>query len=623
MQSPATALRELIIDAYSALTHKALVAESNRYQVMLPAYLSPDQQRRLAAYRTLAAYLENVARHLLREHDPGHDAGDYREYGDPGLFVSRIVSGVLGDSMSLAVDGADDELAEMPDLPPRPEEPDADADDIEGRIHEIRLARWEAEAGRIVDEWAEAVTTQPALQARQDWLREWADRELLEQKVWECETDAVGLGDGVYVLGVSNDAERVRLRVYPPDVYFPVLDDNAEARGYPERIHLCWEYVERDALGREETFVRRVTYELGPIAGLDEDGEPTTGTRVMPWGEVTAETCYLTDAVWRKPDIRGGVGPDDFTTGAATYQQNEEGEVLDRLDLGFNFIPVVHVPNTPADKEHFGRSSIARVLQLLDDVATTDTDLQAAASLAGTPMAAMSGDRAPDQIEVKPGLIIGVGPDGGLDVIDMSASVTALQGVVESLLDRLSVNGQVPAGLLGRVDPGEVSSGVQLALSFSPFTQLVGVLRLVREHKYRLLLRFVQRMSQVAGFLEPGDTPPTRLVFGSFLPEDQAAVVKLVTQLLTEKAISRRTALVMLREVGLPIDDVAGELAAIGETDFEGAQQLFEALGADEPVWEYLGREDLERLERPEPEPPRGPLLDGRGNPIPENLPTR
>ena len=602
MKSPATAIRDLVIDAYSALSHKALVGESQKYGVLLPSWLSPEQQRRLAAYRTLAAYQENVARHLLRDRPGSDDDDDYREYGDAALLVGRVVSGVIGDTLTVTVDGADDELGDLPELPDRPEEPEGeDLDDLDRRIFEIRTEVWRERAEAAIDEWADALRNQPALRERQDWLREWADNELLEQKVWECETDTVGLGDGVYVLGNSSRAQRIRLRVYPPDVYFPVIDDAAEARGFPTRVHLAWEFKERDDLGVETEYVRRITYELGPVGGVDEDGELVEGTRSMPWGEDATETCYLTDVVWRKADIRTGVSASDLAPGTGRIQENEDGELLDRLDLGYPFIPIVHVPNTPADKEHFGRSVLSRVLQLLDDLASTDTDMQRASALAGSPMAALSGDSVPTELIVQPGLVIGIGANGRMDVIDLSASVTALEGVIESLLDRLTVNAQVPAGLLGRIDPGDVSSGVQLALTFSPFSQLVGVLRLVREHKYRLLMRFVQRMSQTAGYLPPGDTPDARIAFGSFLPEDQKAVADLVVALLQAHAISRRTAVTMLREVGLPVEDVAAELEEIGVTDFEGAARLFDAVGDDGPVLDYLGLEGPGRDEEPPP----------------------
>lgn len=637
-------LRDLVIDTWSALTHKALVADANRYDTMLPTWLSAEQQRRLAAYRTLAAYQENVARYLLRSWNVAPDTEsdaliisqardderqEYREYGDAALLVARVVSGVLGDSMAIVVEGADDELPDTPELPEFPDEPEAtgneQADAIAQRIHAIRVARWEAAAQATIDAWEQALLAQPGLQERQDWLRAWADTELLEQTVWEGEGDAVGLGDGCYVLSWSTASSRPRLKVYAPDTYMPVLDDEAEARGYPLKVHLAWEYQEQDVNGREQVYVRRITHELVPLVALvdgqplyDDDGNPRRATRAVKYqAEAATETCLLTDATWRKPDAEDPGDPQGpFDPSRAVYARNEDGVELNRLDLGIDFIPVLHVPNTPAQREHFGRSILSRVLQLLDDIASTDTDLQAAAALAGTPMAALSGSNVPAELEVRPGLVVGVGTDGRMDVIDLSASVTALQGVVNLLLDRYQVNSQVPGEVTGRVTDTGPESGFARELKLGPYAALIAVLRLVRVHKYRLLLKFVQRLAIHHGTLT-GPVVDARLVFGSFLPSDQRAVIELVVRMLEAHAISRRTAIEMLVAVGVPIEDATAEIAAVQSEDFTGASELFTATGDDEAVRRYLGLEG----EGPRDEEPPEPTLDDPPEPEPEPTP--
>ncbi|MFJ5534004.1 hypothetical protein [Streptomyces sp. NPDC093261] len=51
-----------------------------------------------------------------------------------------------------------------------------------------------------------------------------------------------------------------------------------------------------------------------------------------------------------------------------------------------DFIPVVHIPNTIPDVgEHWGKSTLATVLQLLDELAATDTDSASASATTGTP----------------------------------------------------------------------------------------------------------------------------------------------------------------------------------------------------------------------------------------------
>lgn len=619
-------LRDLVIDTWSALTHKAMVADADRYNTLLPTWLTPEQQRRLAAYRTLAAYQENVARYLLQSWTSAPDTEsdaliisqarddermEYREYGDAALLVQRVVAGVLGDSMSIDVEGANDELPDMPPLPDPPDDLPDDADDIARRIHAIRQTQWTQAATRAIDSWEQALLAQPELQARQEWLRDWADTELLEQVVWEGEGDAVGLGDGVYALSWSSSTRRVRVHVYPPDAYMPVLDDDADRRGYPGKLHLAWEFTERDQLGRDQVYVRRITWELVPLVAL-VDGQPVRtadglmqgATRAVQYqDEPATETCLLTDATWKKPDVDDSGNPQGPFSGGAVYARNEDGEELNRLDLGIDFIPVIHVPNTPAQREHFGRSVLSRVLQLLDDIASTDTDLQAAAALAGTPMAALSGSNLPGEVDVRPGLIVGVGTDGRMDVIDLSASVVALQGVVNLLLDRFQVNSQVPGEVTGRVTDTGPESGFARQLKLGPYAALIAVLRLVRVHKYRLLLKFVQRLAIHHGALT-GPVVDARLIFGSFMPSDQRTVIELVVRMLEAHAISRRTALEMLVAVGVPIEDANAELDAIQHEDFTGAAELFTAAGDDDAVRRYLGLPaDDGRGDEPPPQP--------------------
>lgn len=123
---------------------------------------------------------------------------------------------------------------------------------------------------------------------------------------------------------------------------------------------------------------------------------------------------------------------------------------------------------------------------------------------------------------------------------------------------------------------------------------------MVREPKYALLLKHAARMAQAGGYLEPGDLPPARLVFGSFLPQDRKAAIDEVVALLQAKGISRLTALRLLVAVGVEIGEVAEELDQIQAEDFQGAAQLLDALGDEEAVADYLGR----KIENPNPSAP-------------------
>jgi hypothetical protein len=277
-----------------------------------------------------------------------------------------------------------------------------------------------------------------------------------------------------------------------------------------------------------------------------------------------------------------------------------------------DFVPVVHVPNTVSLLDHYGRSSLASVLQVLDDIAGADTDLAAAAATTANPVIALEKSTMGEgQHTYRPGQILEVG-EGKMSVLDTSKSLDALLGYIEYLLSRLSVNARLPESVLGRVKPSEVPSGIALALSFGPLGQMVGEMRLVRDEKYPLLLKFAQRIAWAGGQADVPDTwgMAANVEMGSFLPQDRAGVVELVTKLRAATPtplVSLETAVAMLVDAGFAIEDAAEEVARIEGRDFDGAAKLLDALGDEEQVYEYLGREMPAapvRPPAPEPQPP-------------------
>lgn len=599
-------MADLTLDLWAPLTHK-LPLKPRGGSLLAPSWVPDTDQRRLTAYKVLAAYRANCARWHL-DADP-NTQDKRREYGDAELLVSRVVAGVLGDTVQLVVDGADARLPDEPDLPDPPGDLPAGASDLDRRVHAARLARWETQAAAIVDEWEAAWAAQPALQARQDWLRAWADLEFVAGKIHEAEGDAVGLGDGVYVLAWSAEKQRPTLDVYDPGFYFPVIDDTGS---YPTKVHLAWEF---DVDG--VTFVRRLTWELAPIpptvtadgtatAGPGERVNPATGRveRRYPWApdEWTPTTCLYTDATWRFDQLGAGAHVDDLDPARAAHALTSDGRPADRLDLRIDFVPVVHVPNTPSTREHFGASILLVVAQLLDDLHASDTDIQDGAALAAGPVIALAGGTTGDGTTVRPGIVWNI-PDGGrMDVLDLAAGLAQLSQLNDRLLSRLSVNGRVPAEVLGRVDASQVPSGVALALAFGPFRQLVDELRLVRKPKYQLLLKMVQRVAQAGQVLDPGPTPPAHLALGAYLPADLKAAADLVVALLAAHGLSRQTALAFLVDAGLSINDAGLELDRIAGEDTRSALEVAEATGSEELAAERLGV-DLPAVASP-PGPP-------------------
>ncbi|GAA1428390.1 hypothetical protein GCM10009601_41490 [Streptomyces thermospinosisporus] len=304
--------QKLLIDTWGGLEYKPAVrAAADGRSALLPgvtgtSWVPVADRRRLAAYTVLAAYDTNQATALL-----GEDGDDRREYGDAALVVDQTLSHLLGETQQIVVDGSEDDT----------------------------LA-----------------------QEREALLREWAQKEQLRMSMQYAERTAVLLGDTVYLLAWSRAKGRPVLKTIDPGFYFPVLPDGAlDGDEYPQRVHLAWEVPENAATGQKGS-LRRVTYELRPI------GDGST-RRTYPWSnQPTTVTCYLTDAEWDLDQVDRTGDIDALSLSRARFRTNADGQILNRLDLQLDFIPLVHVPNTINGAEHYGQSSLLSAAQLLDDL---------------------------------------------------------------------------------------------------------------------------------------------------------------------------------------------------------------------------------------------------------------
>lgn len=599
-------LRSVLIDAWSSLNYKPVFADPQRGMPSRRAFpeaqamwVPPEDERRLAAYKLLAAYDQNQAAELA---EAGGDpfARDRREFGDPSMFVDTLVAHVLGREQTITVPGA---------------EHDGDQPDPEA-----------VQAERV-----------------QDLLREWAEKELLPMRMQQAERKAVSLGDGVYRLAWEPGKQRPVLRVTDPGFYFPVIGEDADGGDYPTRVHFAWE-LPADTKRGLKARIRRITYELDWIrpattAGVDENGRPVRAQLPLPepvegedppppiltpgdlmnpdtgaisrqyaWNDAPSYvTCYLTDATWFLEDLRGTADVDTLPLERAVFAERSDGEVLDHLDLMLDFIPVVHVPNTvPPAEEHWGQSSLAKVLQVFDELAGTDTDSSKASATTGSPMVSVSGADARTELAVGPGVAIKLGDGGRMDVLDTSAQLAELRNKTQELRDRASNVARLPAVALGTLDPTKMPSGYAIQLSLGPLDSLISGMRLARDHKYTLLLKMVQRLYLAGQHPDwAGLTvQPARLTFGPYTPTDKASVLEQVTLGVEKGVMSLETAVRMLDEAGFPIDDAAEEIARIQSRQFKAARELADATGDPQQVAEFLGREAPQVGSAPRPQLP-------------------
>lgn len=533
--------QDLTIDQYSAYEYKPAFAENLVGHVK--SWVPDEHKRRLQAYMLLSAYLENSARVYLPNDD---DPDSRREYGDPALIVQTLVDAIVGEDTRVMVQGA--------------------------------------RAKKEPDEYADTL---------QDFFDKWVDDEKLLMTVMEAEEDATGLGDGVFEVAWDSTKGRATVTCYDPGFYFPVLDPSEAREQFPDKVHFAWEYEKYEGRTRNrQRFVRRITYELVDY------GEGATFQ--FPWNkDPSTRTCLKSDGTWSYERL-GSSNWLDLDESKATWAVNAEGEVVHNLDIGIDFIPVVHLPNTISRKEHFGRSVLQKVLQIIDDIQSTDTDLLKTSRTTGSPPL---GSKGPVETNEE-GKVTTYGPgqviSGEVTVIDTSRNLDALLKYITELLKRLSTNIRMPESVLGKLRPSEVPSGIALALSFGPLRSLVRRMRLARSEKYPLLLKFVHRFtmlddahSDLVPSREKIDTVPAiEMAFGQFLPSDRAVIITDIGTLFREKLISRATAIkLLIEETGMDIREASEEVDSIQAEDFEGAGLLSTALESPEAAAEYLGRE--------------------------------
>jgi hypothetical protein len=606
-------LREVVIHAWSWLNYKPVY--SGHHQEGMPnrrafpeanaMWVPEEDQKRLAAYKLLAAYDNNQAAELAQVAGDIH-AWEKREFGDPAMFIETVMSNVLGREQTITVAGADADS----------EQPTAE----------------EAMADRI-----------------QEQLRDWAEDELLPMRIQQCERKAVCLGDGVYRLAWDPGRMRPTVRVHDPGFYFPVLPEDGDAGDYPTRVHFAWELPADERRGTKAR-LRRITYELDWIrpataSGVDETGRravraplptpgpdpdnpdaevpprltpgdlyfPETGAiaRQYPWNDTPSYvTCYLTDATWLIEDLKGAVDVDSLPLSTATFATRGDGEVLDHLDLLIDFVPVVHVPNTvPPAEEHWGQSSLAKVLQVFDELSSSDTDSAKASATTGSPMIGLWGKNAGSSIDVRevvPGMLLKLGEGGGMTALDTSRNLAELRDHIHDLEDRAAKVTRLPAVALGTLDPSKAPSGYAMDVSLGPLDALIASMRLARDHKYALLLKFTQRLF-IAGQHPDwaGITPlPAQLAFGSYKPTDKASVLELVANGVDKGVISLETGVKMLIEAGFPIEDAAQEIERIQARQFAKARDLADATGDTNLVGDFLGVKVAEPPPAPAPNLP-------------------
>lgn len=577
-----------ILDPYSGLDHKLGMGDDSDGLDASPSWANEFDSRRQNAYYRIQALREGKGRMLLRP-DPLNEFKEqqWRELGDVAVIIDQQAGSVLGDGPELEIVGADESLPSTPDLPDPPEPPQDDEEgqddagdgpgaeaaailrEVMADVYAVSLEAWRANLVSIISEWQERTEERPKLVERQRWLRAWAEADRYLAKITELEHDAiVPLGDGVIVHGYDYRADRPTTEIFNPESYYPVLDDQSTNR-FPRKVRIAWDYENADG----DAMLRVQTWELVDITeGSEDEPAPDPGDplKYLPEGEEQTETCLYSHKIYLADDVNLIDEIDDVAPVEIVDHEVRRGEIVpaDRVPWHTDYLPIVHIPNTLSTLEHFGRSPVLRIAQAADELAQNDSWEGLAAHYAARPITALDNPSSrQNEIDLTPGQTL----SGKVSVVDMARQLEQIMKRGEMLRSTLLTNSFTPEGMVGRISPDEVPSGLALSLSFTAFEQHIERMRMARTQKYALSLKMVQRLAiQNESASLVGDGPaedmtalPARLRFGTFMPQDLAGASKVVQLLLTSGAISPETAVRMVQAAGGPIADVDDEVARL------------------------------------------------------------
>lgn len=521
-------------------------------------WVPEDHRDRLRQYEIFRALFDNRFGPLLRNTEAGQRL---REYGDYALIVETSRDAVLGDQISIEVPGS------------------ADTDN----------------AGAI---------------ARQQLLDQWAQRERWASKIFRGETDAAAVGDCVYEL--RPDGDRLRLRAHDPESFFPVW---LSSEGEFEEAYLAWEeknngqYLPKsdDTLTRTRSPGRAPSgrFESGGQRNLrdlrNRDGEVVlyrrhyqlmdleaardAGVQVLTGAE-RSMVCVVT-AAWYRIEVgrsaEAATGWDRLQVLA--YEQTRDGREINRLDTGFDEVPLFYVPNKEATNQPWGLPEGESILHALLDLRQDHADLKENTFANAFPVLydenppAAAGPPRPGGVQhrseekYQPGRIYN---GRKLGVVDLSAGNELLLRHEEFLVGKALRNSRTSAILAGVQDAGQVPSGYAMTIAMIPTLSKTVAKRTTRRDKLGMMLKHVLRWhrdwADPADFGHTGGWPAGMWdddaafpSFGSIIPIDKAQVAQIVRDLSMADRISDETAVAMLMAAGFPIDDAVAEIERLRE----------------------------------------------------------
>lgn len=542
-------------------------------QKLLPytgEWVPEDHRDRLRQYEVFRALSENRFGALLKNPEA---AKKLRGYGDYALIVETSRDAVIGDRIEIEVPGSSDEK----------------------------------NTGAI---------------ARKKFLDEWARKERWASKVFRAETDAAAVGDCVYEL--RPDGQRLRLRTHDPESFFPVWEN---ADGDFHQAYLAWEELNTGQyLETEPANLTDVRNKDGEVVLYRRHYEVITRAqaverKVKLAGAETRKSICVVSAGWYRIEVKGQQKAPGFKFLALLGSELlDDGTPIIDLDTGFDTVPLFYVPNREATAQPWGLPEGESVLQLLLDASQDQADLKDNTfhnafpvmydemdTVAPTPRPGANQPATPSSEKYRPGTIYN---RRKLGVVDLSNGNKILIEHEDYLISKALCNSRTTMIAAGKMEVGEIPSGIALMIALLPLLAKTLPKRTTRRDKLGMLLKYVMRWHREFGapedfFSAAGDATeqsqrtksawPAGIwdseeaypSFGSIIPIDKKQVSEMVRDL--DDKISDETAVNMLVMAGFPIDDAAEEVKRLADARKPTAGAPGSGLGNEGRVIEIPG----------------------------------
>lgn len=280
-----------------------------------------------------------------------------------------------------------------------------------------------------------------------DTLKNFLAREVFEARFQTAKHTGVAHGDFVFHMTANPrklPGSRVSLTPIDPGIVFPEWDEDS-----PDKLSACnlvRAFNERDSTGELKTFVKVLTYKL----------VETEATRRV----FRVERVYNMDQPWYG-------------------ERAEEALVNTTLPPGLlpntiTSIPIYWFKNTPWNAQEFGSSELRGIETILQSISQGSTDTQGALALEGLGVYATDGGRPINDEgeevdwEIAPGRVMEVPIGSKFWRVQGVGSITPMKDQLERLENKLQESSALTAVALGKAAVNVASSGIALAIQFTP-----------------------------------------------------------------------------------------------------------------------------------------------------------